>query len=78
VDGLNFEDYNDKNAFGDIYEKILKDLQSACDSGEFYTPRAVTDFMAQMEVVNFCGVFSIFHDFEQSEKFRKQSFRCFL
>ncbi|MDR2545765.1 MAG: type I restriction-modification system subunit M [Methanobrevibacter sp.] len=48
VDGLNFEDYNGKHAFGDIYEKILKDLQSAGNAGEFYTPRAVTDFMALM------------------------------
>src|SRR5258708_5889644 len=31
--------------FGDIYEKILKDLQSAGNAGEFYTPRAVTQFI---------------------------------
>ena len=30
-----------------IYETILKELQSAGSSGEFYTPRAVTDFMAK-------------------------------
>ncbi|WP_235961788.1 HsdM family class I SAM-dependent methyltransferase, partial [Spirabiliibacterium mucosae] len=30
-----------------IYEKILKDLQSAGNAGEFYTPRALTDFMAE-------------------------------
>lgn len=48
TDELDFDDYKDKHAFGEIYEKILKDLQSAGNAGEFYTPRAVTDFMAQM------------------------------
>jgi type I restriction enzyme M protein len=33
--------------FGDIYEKILKDLQSAGNAGEFYTPRAVTQFIVE-------------------------------
>lgn len=47
TDELNFEDYEDRHAFGEIYEKILKDLQSAGNAGEFYTPRAVTDFMAE-------------------------------
>ena len=41
----NAQEYHD---FGLIYETILKELQSAGSSGEFYTPRAVTDFMAQM------------------------------
>lgn len=48
VDELDLLGYNDRHAFGEIYEKILKDLQSAGNAGEFYTPRAVTDFMAQM------------------------------
>lgn len=48
IDDLNFDDYEDKHAFGEIYETILKDLQSAGNAGEFYTPRAVTDFMAKM------------------------------
>ena len=48
IDDLNFDDYQDKHAFGEIYETILKDLQSAGHAGEFYTPRAVTDFMAIM------------------------------
>ncbi|MBE6488947.1 MAG: SAM-dependent DNA methyltransferase [Methanosphaera stadtmanae] len=48
VDQLELEDYDDRHAFGEIYEKILKDLQSAGNAGEFYTPRAVTDFMAEM------------------------------
>lgn len=48
IDEINFEDYNELHAFGDIYETILKDLQSAGNAGEFYTPRAVTDFIAQI------------------------------
>ena len=48
IDELDFSDYNEIHAFGEIYETILKELQSAGSSGEFYTPRAVTDFMAQM------------------------------
>ena len=48
IDDLDFDDYEDKHAFGEIYETILKDLQSAGNAGEFYTPRAVTDFMAIM------------------------------
>ena len=37
-----------RHAFNEIYEQILKDLQSAGNAGEFYTPRAVTDFMVKM------------------------------
>ena len=47
IDALNLSDYEESHAFGEIYESILKELQSAGSSGEFYTPRAVTDFMAQ-------------------------------
>ena len=48
IDELDLSDYEESHAFGDIYESILKELQSAGSAGEFYTPRAVTDFMAQM------------------------------
>lgn len=48
IDELDLEDYGELHAFGEIYESILKELQSAGSAGEFYTPRAVTDFMAQM------------------------------
>lgn len=48
IDELDLSDYEESHAFGDIYESILKELQSAGSSGEFYTPRAVTDFMAKM------------------------------
>ena len=48
IDELDLGDYEESHAFGEIYESILKELQSAGSAGEFYTPRAVTDFMAQM------------------------------
>ena len=48
IDEINLGDYNESHAFGEIYETILKELQNAGSAGEFYTPRAVTDFMAQM------------------------------
>ena len=44
---VDFTEYKERHAFGEIYETILKDLQSAGNAGEFYTPRAVRDFMAQ-------------------------------
>jgi type I restriction enzyme M protein len=48
IDELDLNDNDEIHAFGSIYEDILKELQSAGSSGEFYTPRAVTDFMAKM------------------------------
>lgn len=48
IDELELSDYEESHAFGEIYETILKELQSAGSAGEFYTPRAVTDFMAHM------------------------------
>lgn len=48
VDSLDLGDYEESHSFGVIYESILKELQSAGSSGEFYTPRPVTDFMAEM------------------------------
>ncbi len=48
IDELDLSNYQESHAFGEIYETILKELQSAGSAGEFYTPRAVTDFMALM------------------------------
>ncbi len=48
VNEIEFDDADDRHTFGDIYEGILKDLQSAGNAGEFYTPRALTDFIVQM------------------------------
>ena len=42
ISDINFNNTDDRHTFGAIYEKILKDLQSAGNAGEFYTPRAVT------------------------------------
>lgn len=50
---LNEIDFNiakDRHAFGELYETILKELQSAGKSGEFYTPRAITQFIT--EIIN--------------------------
>lgn len=44
-EGIDFNQSKQRHAFGDMYEQILKDLQSAGNAGEFYTPRAVTEFM---------------------------------
>jgi type I restriction enzyme M protein len=47
INKLNEIDFNrqeDRHLLGDIYEQILKDLQSAGNAGEYYTPRAVTQF----------------------------------
>ena len=45
VNEIELESTKEKNFFGDIYETVLKSLQSAGNAGEFYTPRAVTDFI---------------------------------
>ncbi len=48
INEIDFNRKNDLNLFGDMYEQILRDLQSAGNAGEFYTPRAVTQFMVEM------------------------------
>ena len=51
INQLNQIDFNkaeDRHVFGDIYETILRDLQSAGNYGEFYTPRALTEFITEM------------------------------
>jgi type I restriction enzyme M protein len=47
---IDFNNSQDKHLFGEIYEQILKDLQSAGNAGEYYTPRAVTQFM--VDIIN--------------------------
>lgn len=47
---VDFNSSSDRHLFNDIYEKILADLQSAGNAGEYYTPRAVTQFM--VDVIN--------------------------
>lgn len=49
INKIDFSKNNiDRHVFNDIYETILKELQSASSSGEYYTPRAVTQFMVEM------------------------------
>ena len=48
ISGIDFNSLAARQHFGDIYEQILNDLQSAGNAGEYYTPRAVTSFMARM------------------------------
>ena len=45
---IDFNNRAERHLFNDLYEKILKDLQSAGNAGEFYTPRAVTQFMVDL------------------------------
>jgi len=45
---VDFTENEERHAFNDIYEKILKDLQSAGSAGEFYTPRPITEFIVEM------------------------------
>ena len=47
INGIDFNAADDRHMFGDIYEKLLKDLRSAGNAGEFYTPRAVTQFIVE-------------------------------
>lgn len=45
---IDFTASEDRHLFNDIYENLLRDLQSAGNSGEFYTPRPVTKFIIEM------------------------------
>lgn len=45
ITAIDFNNLSERQHFGDIYEQILNDLQSAGNAGEYYTPRAVTAFM---------------------------------
>lgn len=45
---INLNTQAERHAFNDIYEQILRDLQSAGNAGEFYTPRPITQFVVEM------------------------------
>lgn len=47
-DAINFHDFKTRSNLGDVYEQLLNDLRGAGNAGEFYTPRAITQFMVQM------------------------------
>ena len=46
INEIDFNDLKERQHFGEFYEQLLNDLQSAGNAGEYYTPRAVTAFMA--------------------------------
>jgi type I restriction enzyme M protein len=48
INEVDFSRQEDRHLFNDLYEQILRDLQSAGNAGEYYTPRAVTQFMVDM------------------------------
>jgi type I restriction enzyme M protein len=47
ISEIDFNNTSDRHTFGSIYEQILRDLQSAGNAGEFYTPRALTQFIVE-------------------------------
>src|SRR3972149_2190241 len=48
INQIDFNDIEERHLLNEIYERILRDLQSAGNAGEYYTPRAVTQFMSDM------------------------------
>ena len=50
INKIDFNDQKERHLFNDLYETILKELQSAGSSGEYYTPRGVTKFM--VDIIN--------------------------
>ncbi len=48
LDEVDFTSSDDRHVFNDVYESVLRELQSAGDSGEYYTPRAVTRIMTEL------------------------------
>jgi type I restriction enzyme M protein len=45
-EAIDFHDFKTRASLGDVYEQLLNDLRGAGNAGEFYTPRAITQFMA--------------------------------
>lgn len=44
-EAIHFDDFKERAQLGDVYEQLLNDLRGAGNAGEFYTPRAITQFM---------------------------------
>jgi type I restriction enzyme M protein len=44
-EAIDFHDFTTRASLGDVYEQLLNDLRGAGNAGEFYTPRAITQFM---------------------------------
>ncbi len=47
LSAIHFDSLSERHLFNDMYERILRDLQSAGNAGEYYTPRAVTEFIVR-------------------------------
>lgn len=47
INGVDFNNLSERKHFGDIYEQLLNDLQSAGNAGEYYMPRGVTSFIVE-------------------------------
>ncbi len=56
INQIDFNSMQERHLFNDLYEKILRDLQSAGNAGEYYTPRAVTQFMVDVTDPKLDGV----------------------
>jgi type I restriction enzyme M protein len=56
INQIDFNSLQERHLFNDLYEKILRDLQSAGNAGEYYTPRAVTQFMVDVTDPKLDGV----------------------
>lgn len=48
VNEMNFDEIEERHAFNDIYERLLRGLQTAGNNGQYFTPRALTEFTAEM------------------------------
>lgn len=48
INEIDFNKKDDRHQFNDIYEHLLKELQTAGNYGEFYTPRPLTRFVVEM------------------------------
>ena len=46
-EAIHFDDFKERVQLGDVYEQLLNDLRGAGNAGEFYTPRAITQFMVE-------------------------------
>lgn len=48
INEMDFEDKDERHAFNDIYEELLKGLQTAGNNGQYFTPRPLTEFTSEM------------------------------
>ncbi|MDN5371741.1 MAG: type restriction enzyme protein [Carnobacterium sp.] len=48
INQMNFDEIEERHAFNDIYEELLRGLQTAGNNGQYFTPRALTEFTAEM------------------------------